>query len=65
MPTSLISHYLNNLRQTILRRPNLRLESVVNTNASSEKRYEIVYKNWEAEYTAVEQNQKTFSALYE
>ncbi|KAI6095977.1 hypothetical protein F5141DRAFT_1155670 [Pisolithus sp. B1] len=65
MPTSLISHYLNNLRQTILRRPNLRLESVVNTNASSEKRYEIVYKNWEAKYTAVEQNQKTFSALYE
>ncbi|KAI6128243.1 hypothetical protein EV401DRAFT_1931477 [Pisolithus croceorrhizus] len=56
-------HCLNYLRQTILCRPNLRLESVINANASSEKRYETVFRNWEVVYTAVEQNQKNFSAL--
>lgn len=63
-PTPLISHCLNYLRQTILCRPNLRLESVINANASSEKEYETVCRNWEAVYEAAEQNQKTFSALY-
>lgn len=60
-PTPLISHCLNYLRQTILCRPNLRLESVINANASSEKRYETVCRNWEAVYMAVEQNQKTLA----
>lgn len=64
-PTPLVSHCLNYLRQNILCRPNLRLESVTNVNASSEKEYETVCRNWEAVYAAAEQNQIAFSALHE
>ncbi|KAF8550777.1 hypothetical protein OG21DRAFT_1513636 [Imleria badia] len=64
-PTPLVSHCLNYLRQTILCRPNLRLESVTNGNASSEKEYETVCRNWEVVFAAAEQNQMAFSALYD
>ncbi|KAG9309709.1 hypothetical protein JVU11DRAFT_10385 [Chiua virens] len=62
-PTPLVSHCLNYLRQIILCRPNLRLESVTNGDASSEKEYEVVCKDWEVVYAAAEQNQRAFSAL--
>ena len=64
-PTPLVSHCLNYVRQTILCRPNLRLESVTNANASSEKEYETVCRNWEAVYTAAQRNHRSFSILQE
>jgi hypothetical protein len=64
-PTPLVSHCLNYLRQMILCRPNLRLESVTNANASSEKEYVTVCRNWETVYAAAEQNHIAFSALHE
>lgn len=62
-PTPLVSHCLNYLRQCILCRPNLRLESVMDANAASEKEYETVCRNWEGVYAAAEQNQLVFSTL--
>ena len=63
-PTPLVSHCLGYLRQRILCRPNLRLESVTNANASSEKEYGTVCRNWEGVYAAAERNQAAFAALY-
>lgn len=64
IPTPLVSHCLNYLRQRILCQPNLRLESVTNANASSEKEYETVCRDWEAVYAAAEKNQIAYSSLY-
>lgn len=55
-PSFLTQHCLNYLRQTIVCRPNLRLESVKSPHGESTKEYETVCRDWTAVYEEAELN---------
>ncbi|KAL0058281.1 hypothetical protein AAF712_015052 [Marasmius tenuissimus] len=57
-PSPLVKHCLNYLRQQVLCRLNLKLESARNDNAGSTREYETVCRDWDLVYKAVEQNQR-------
>ncbi|KAH7919344.1 hypothetical protein BV22DRAFT_1040983 [Leucogyrophana mollusca] len=52
----ILSHCMNYLRQTIICRPNLRLESAQSAAASVDKEYETVCRDWTQVYAEAERN---------
>ncbi|EGN92253.1 hypothetical protein SERLA73DRAFT_191368 [Serpula lacrymans var. lacrymans S7.3] len=60
IPSALLSHCLNYLRQTILCRPNLRLESVTTRSAKSAQGYEAVCRDWTEVYEEAERNNRVY-----
>ncbi|KAF5378252.1 hypothetical protein D9757_009145 [Collybiopsis confluens] len=60
-PTHLARHCMNYLRQTILCRPNLRLEPAINEGGIAERNYDTVCHDWTRVYEEAERNQKAFT----
>lgn len=54
------AHCLNYLRQTILCRPNLRIESAKNINGTASRTYDAACNDWTAVYQEAERNQEAF-----
>lgn len=59
-PTPLTRHCMNYLRQTVLCRPNLRLESAINDRGIAERNYETVCHDWTKVYEEADRNQRAF-----
>ncbi|KAJ7771234.1 hypothetical protein B0H14DRAFT_2539093 [Mycena olivaceomarginata] len=60
VPSFLTRHCMNYLRQSILCRPNLRMESVKNTVGTAIRDYEAVCLDWTKIYEEAEQNYAAF-----
>ncbi|KAJ6450729.1 hypothetical protein C8R47DRAFT_956351, partial [Mycena vitilis] len=58
--SSRTEHCLNYLRQTILCKPNFRLESVDNEFGHTDHSYETVCRDWTALYREAERNQMAY-----
>ncbi|KZV68537.1 hypothetical protein PENSPDRAFT_512993 [Peniophora sp. CONT] len=61
-PSAFTSHCMNYLRQTILCRPNLRLESVKNVRGSAIRTYDAVCNDWTRVYQEADRNHAAFEA---
>ncbi|EJC99619.1 uncharacterized protein FOMMEDRAFT_93219, partial [Fomitiporia mediterranea MF3/22] len=64
-PSMLVRHCLNYLRQTVLCRPNLWLESVKNPAGQASREYDMVCHDWTKVYEEAERNQMEFKAWKE
>ncbi|TFK62942.1 hypothetical protein BDN72DRAFT_848196 [Pluteus cervinus] len=62
-PSRLVTHCLNYLRQTILCRMDLTLESVRSKRAQSDREYERVCRDWTKVYEAAEKNYAAYQRL--
>ncbi|KAJ6609698.1 hypothetical protein B0H10DRAFT_712305 [Mycena sp. CBHHK59/15] len=62
-PRSMTRHCMNYLRQTILCRPNMRLESVKNTVGTATRDYEAVCNDWTRVYEEAERNHDSAVSL--
>ncbi|KAG7100300.1 hypothetical protein E1B28_002075 [Marasmius oreades] len=62
-PSPRLRHCLNYLRQQILCRMNLRLESTKNEGAQSGRQYETVCRDWSLVYGAAEENYKQHEGM--
>ncbi|KAJ6547830.1 hypothetical protein DFH09DRAFT_1039874 [Mycena vulgaris] len=60
IPSLLTHHCMNYLRQTILCRPNMRLESVKNRVGTATRDYEAVCMDWTRVYEEAERNHRVF-----
>jgi len=60
--SSLTKHCLNYLRQTMICRPNLRLESVKDSIGIVRQNYETACRDWTKLYAEAERNQKEFAS---
>lgn len=59
-PSTLTKHCLTYLRQTILCRPSLGLESTKNSRATAVRTYEAVCKDWTEVYKEAERNHMVY-----
>ncbi|EED80180.1 predicted protein, partial [Postia placenta Mad-698-R] len=60
--SSLTRHCMNYLRQSILCRPNLCLESAKNAGGTAARTYNAICRDWTSIYEEAERNQQSFSA---
>ncbi|KAF9464586.1 hypothetical protein BDZ94DRAFT_1256091 [Collybia nuda] len=56
-------HCMNYLRQTLLCRPNLRLESVEDDFGLAERNYDTICKDWTKVYEEADRNQRAYAVM--